>query len=135
MIQESRIARLDAEALEAEEKPRVQSEIACPDCHRVLWEIQEGGLLRFRCRTGHAYSPETLITTGNEAIEKALWEALRTLEERVALRRRLVRQARERRLESLAAHFETRLRESENLARTLRSALSERTVAPAGQRM
>lgn len=90
------------------------------------WEIQEGALLRFRCRTGHAYSPETLISAENESVEAALWEALRTLEERIALRRRLVRQARERNLTSLAAHFEKSLSESENHVEALRSMLLER---------
>ncbi|HKD11272.1 MAG TPA: chemotaxis protein CheB [Thermoanaerobaculia bacterium] len=123
MVEEDDIARIDPQTILRDDRPGVQSVIACPDCHGVLWEIQEGGLLRFRCRTGHAYSPETLISAENEQIEKALWEALRTLEERVALRRRLVRQAEERRLTALAAHFRERLKEAEALAETLRDAL------------
>lgn len=127
MVDETRIARIDPQTLLRDDRPGVQSVIACPDCHGVLWEIQEGGLLRFRCRTGHAFSPETLISAETEQIEKALWEALRTLEERVALRRRLVRQAEERRLTSLAKHFKERLKETESLAETLREALLQRT--------
>ena len=127
MVDETRIAWIDPQTLLRDDRPGVQSVIACPDCHGVLWEIQEGGLLRFRCRTGHAFSPETLISAETEQIEKALWEALRTLEERVALRRRLVRQAEERRLTSLAKHFKERLKETESLAETLREALLQRT--------
>jgi two-component system chemotaxis response regulator CheB len=125
MVHETRIARLDREAIETEDKPGVESSIACPDCRGVLWEIQENDLLRFRCRTGHAFSPETLLEAENEGIEKALWEALRSIEERASLRRRLVQQAKERRLDSLASHFEAKVQESENAVRSLRSLLLE----------
>ena len=79
-----------------------------------------------RCRTGHAFSPETLLDAQKEGIETALWEALRTIEERVALRRRLVEQARERRLNSLASHFEAQVNEGEKAAESLRSLLLQR---------
>jgi len=123
MIQETQIARLDPAELSNDQKPGVQSVVACPDCRGVLWEIQEGDLLRFRCRTGHAYSPETLFQAEDEGVEQALWEALRALEERVALRRRLARQARERRLHSLAADFEKRVSELESAVGGLRQLL------------
>jgi two-component system chemotaxis response regulator CheB len=126
MDHESRIARLDREALDTEDKPGVQSVVACPDCRGVLWEIQEGDLLRFRCRTGHAFSPETLLAAQGDGVETALWEALRAIEERVSLRRRLVRQARERRLDSLAGHFEARAREAEGAVEALRGLLLAR---------
>src|SRR5262249_54080642 len=85
MLQEPRIAKPAGFEIQNENKPGVSSVVACPDCRGVLWEIQEGDLLRFRCRTGHAYSPETLIRAEDEGVETALWEALRALEERVAL--------------------------------------------------
>jgi two-component system chemotaxis response regulator CheB len=125
MLHETRIVGLDPEALDTEEKPGVQSVVSCPDCRGVLWEIQENNLLRFRCRTGHAFSPETLLAAENEGVEKALWEALRSIEERVSLRRRLVEQAKERRLDSLASHFEAKVQESESAVRSLRSLLLE----------
>ena len=126
MIQETRIARLDLGEIENEDKPGVPSAVACPDCRGVLWEIQEGDLLRFRCRTGHAFSPETLLRAEDEGIERALWEALRALEERVSLRRRLVEQARERHLFSLAADFENRVSELERAATSLRALLLQK---------
>jgi two-component system, chemotaxis family, protein-glutamate methylesterase/glutaminase len=128
MIQETHIAKLDQRMLDTDDKPGVQSVVACPDCRGVLWEIQEGDLLRFRCRTGHAYSPETLLDAQNNGIETALWEAIRAIEERAALRRRLVDQAKERRLTSLASHFEQQAKEAEHAVEALRSLLLQRVT-------
>src|SRR5262252_6098153 len=36
------------------------SAFACPECHGVLWELEQGQLLRFRCRLGHAYTADAL---------------------------------------------------------------------------
>lgn len=57
------------------------SPYACPDCHGVLLEIEEGGRVRFRCHTGHAYSVESLLAAMNEGIEHAMFTAVRSLEE------------------------------------------------------
>ena len=57
------------------------SPYACPECHGVLLQLKEGGRVRFRCHTGHAYSVESLLADVSEGIEDALWNAIRTLEE------------------------------------------------------
>jgi two-component system, chemotaxis family, protein-glutamate methylesterase/glutaminase len=57
------------------------SVFACPECHGVLLQLKEGGPIRFRCHTGHAYSSESLVSGINEAIEEAVWNAIRALEE------------------------------------------------------
>ncbi|HKD19679.1 MAG TPA: chemotaxis protein CheB [Thermoanaerobaculia bacterium] len=132
MIQETKIARLDPGELDTENKPGVSSVVACPDCRGVLWEIQEGDLLRFRCRTGHAYSPETLLQAEDEGVEAALWEVLRALEERVSLRRRLVKQAKDRHLPSLASEFERRVSALERAAGGLRELLLRRADREVG---
>ena len=123
MVQETAIGRVDLRAVEDENRPGNPSEFGCPDCGGVLWEIEEGRLLRFRCRVGHAFSPETMTFAGDEAIEAALWEALRAIEERVALRRRLATQARERHLDALAEHFEKQIPEGEKHVTALRDML------------
>ena len=61
------------------------SKYTCPECHGVLVQIEEGGGVRFRCHTGHAYSPKSLLVEVNDAIDKGLWDAIRAIEERILL--------------------------------------------------
>jgi two-component system, chemotaxis family, protein-glutamate methylesterase/glutaminase len=65
------------------------SVFACPECHGVLWEVREGNLLQFRCRVGHTYGSDSLVVELSEASEAALWAALRALEEKAAMQRRI----------------------------------------------
>lgn len=48
-------------------------------------EIREGSRARFRCHTGHAYSPLTLLADIDRSIDDSLWHALRAIEERALL--------------------------------------------------
>ncbi|MFN6464573.1 MAG: chemotaxis protein CheB [Nostoc sp. DedVER02] len=87
---ESKIAQLDLETVENEAKrPGKPSTYGCPDCGGILWEVEEGNLLRFRCRTGHAFSAETLLATQSDKLEDALWIAFRALEEKASLSYRM----------------------------------------------
>jgi two-component system chemotaxis response regulator CheB len=65
------------------------SNYTCPECHGVLLQLKEGGILRFRCHTGHAYSAGTLLDEGQKMAEDSLWGAIRSLEERILLLRQL----------------------------------------------
>jgi len=69
------------------------SMFTCPYCHGTLWEVREGDLMRFRCRVGHAFSPESIRDAYTESVEGALWTAVRVLEESAALERRLAADA------------------------------------------
>ena len=42
----------------------------------------EGGLVRYHCRVGHAYSEDSMIIEQGSTVEAALWSALEALEER-----------------------------------------------------
>jgi two-component system chemotaxis response regulator CheB len=57
------------------------SSFACPECHGVLLQLKEGGRLRFRCHTGHAYSMDSLLAAIGDGIEDSMWNAIRALEE------------------------------------------------------
>jgi two-component system chemotaxis response regulator CheB len=65
------------------------SAFTCPDCGGTLWEVRDGELLRFRCRVGHIYSPTAMLDAEAEANERALWAAIRSLEESAAVSRRI----------------------------------------------
>jgi two-component system chemotaxis response regulator CheB len=90
---EVEIAVGDKGTMSAMDRIGRRSVLACPDCHGVLWEIEEGGLTRYRCHVGHAYAPESMAVALDENLGRALGSALRALEERVALVRKLHRQA------------------------------------------
>lgn len=70
------------------------SPYSCPDCHGVLLQLDDDGFIRFRCHTGHAYTVESLLATGASAIEDALWNTVRSIEERVMLLRFVAAHAR-----------------------------------------
>jgi two-component system chemotaxis response regulator CheB len=62
--------------------------IVCPECGGALWEIGTDPV-RFRCRVGHAYGMRSLLSANSTAVEQAMWAALRSLEERAALLKRI----------------------------------------------
>jgi two-component system chemotaxis response regulator CheB len=86
----------------------VESGLTCPECSGILREVREGDVLRFRCRVGHAYTSHTMLEAQGDAIERALWTAVRQLEERTVLIQKLASSARERGHEGVAAIFDDR---------------------------
>jgi two-component system chemotaxis response regulator CheB len=70
-----------------------RSVLACPDCHGVMWEIDEGDLIRYRCHQGHAYTAELMSVALDENVRRALASAQRALEERTALAEKLHKDA------------------------------------------
>src|SRR3954464_3726137 len=104
-------------------KVGVPSSIACPDCGGVLNEVHDDNMLRFRCRVGHAYAPETLYVEESTALEGALWAALRALEEQAALSRRMAARARDVGQAKSAHRYAERAETAESQARTVRGAL------------
>ena len=67
---------------------------ACPDCGGGLWNINKGGegqgkFDRYRCHIGHSYSEKDLVIKQSEIFETTLWTALRIMEERRNLLKKL----------------------------------------------
>jgi len=73
------------------------SQIVCPACQGSMTETIEGGLLRYRCHVGHAFSVDSLLAEQSESLEAALWASVRCLEESAQLADRLANTS-ERRL-------------------------------------
>src|SRR5262245_2011057 len=74
--------------------PGDQIPLACPECNGPLYELKDGELAQFKCFVGHRFSPESLGEEHAEALERALWTAIRKLKERVVLHQRLLEQKR-----------------------------------------
>ncbi|PWC33995.1 chemotaxis protein CheB [Azospirillum sp. TSO35-2] len=102
----------------------VPTTLSCPECGGGLSEIRDGPTLRFRCKVGHAYSLDAMNEAQAEAMEKALWVALRTHEDRVELFRRMADHARGRGHDRLAANWDRQMAEARNHADLLRQVLS-----------
>jgi two-component system chemotaxis response regulator CheB len=92
------------------------SGFACPDCHGALWELHEGELVRFRCRVGHAFLPQSLSAAMSEQLDEALWIALRSLRENAALCVRLAQRAETRSMRELGASYRERADEAQRRA-------------------
>ena len=69
--------------------PAQHSQIVCPSCQGSMTETVDGGLLRFRCHVGHAFSVDSLLAEQSESLEAALWASVRSLEESAQLADRL----------------------------------------------
>jgi two-component system chemotaxis response regulator CheB len=99
------------------------SSFLCPDCSGGLWEVKADNLIRYRCRVGHGYSAESLLASQEPAVERALWAAVRSLEDRAALGERLADAWRPRRAPNLVDHFSRLAEQSHANAAAIRSLL------------
>lgn len=106
------------------------SGFTCPDCGGALWETQDSGLARYRCRTGHAYSPESLIAEQSSGVDGAIWAALRSLEENADLARRMADRMQERGIARAEERYRERANEAERHAAILRSIVLAPVVEP-----
>lgn len=65
------------------------SEFSCPDCNGTMIAISEGN---YRCHVGHAWSADALLRARDKEVDGALWVAIRSLQEKAKLSRRLADQ-------------------------------------------
>ena len=106
-----------------------QSPFTCPDCGGALWEIKEGGLVRYRCHVGHGFNRDSLRDGMDEKLEDTLWSALRAIEENIELRSRMMEQTKQRRLTVFTATLEREIAGRKNKADALRELLMNRVEA------
>jgi two-component system chemotaxis response regulator CheB len=74
----------------------------CPECQGPLYECREGELVKYNCQIGHNFSPESLSESHTDALERALWIAMRTLNERIAIHEALAEQHKHQKNSDLA---------------------------------
>jgi two-component system chemotaxis response regulator CheB len=122
IVLEETLVAADRSASDAPQ-PGEPSGFSCPECNGVLWEETEGDVPRFRCRTGHQFSLETLLAAQSDSIEAALWSAVRALEERSAMLRRIAQRLSARGSPSAAFRYARQADQGIQHALALRHAL------------
>ncbi len=100
-----------------------RSALTCPECDGVLWEIQEGDGLRYRCHIGHAFTTELVNIALEDAVSRALAVALRSFEERAEIAHNLERQALSRSQPASAKMWRQRIGEIDSQAEIIRDAI------------
>jgi two-component system chemotaxis response regulator CheB len=134
LLVENRIAAMSAEPDAASRLAgAVPSGLSCPSCDGVLFEVPGEPAPRFRCRIGHAWSPRSLTVEQNTEAEDALWVALRAIEEKTALLRRLAERADEHGQHRSARYHRQRVAESERSAERVRELIRAEAELPAEQ--
>jgi two-component system chemotaxis response regulator CheB len=110
--------------------PGSPTALTCPDCGGALWEQVEGELVRYRCHVGHAYTVDSMIGAQAALVETALWTAVRALEEKAQLSRRLAERSRRRGLDRLAQRYAEGVQSAELGSSSIRQLLLKGTADP-----
>lgn len=81
---------------------------ACPDCGGGLWYLENGSsnVNRYRCHIGHAYSEKDLVVKQSEVLESTLWIALRIMEERRNLLKKMEEDSEKKGYKRMASGYE-----------------------------
>ena len=95
----------------------------CPDCHGVLARLKDGKLNRFRCHTGHAFSPDTLLNSVTEIVEQSLWDAVRGIDETIMMLNEMGDHFADHNQPTVAAKYFQKAREASERADIVRSAI------------
>jgi two-component system chemotaxis response regulator CheB len=104
--QMSEVVDRDMESQAEDHRGGEVSVFSCPECGGALWQVNERGTVRFRCHVGHAYHGELLLSEQTDALEAALWTAVRTFREKSVLANQLARIEREKGDTASASRFE-----------------------------
>jgi len=103
---------------------RAYSQLSCPDCDGPLYSSFNDGAQTFDCLVGHRWSPQALFEEQSASVERALWLAVRVLEQRGKLAGRLSAAARERSHPLTADQFGTVEEEARQAAQAIREVAS-----------
>jgi two-component system chemotaxis response regulator CheB len=98
--------------------------ILCPECGGTLFSDDEAGVHHFHCHSGHKYSVRSLLAAHAESVERAMWTAVRSLEDRATLLRRMAQRAETQGAAYSQHRFEAQARASEEQAQSIRDAVA-----------
>jgi two-component system, chemotaxis family, protein-glutamate methylesterase/glutaminase len=97
----------------------------CPECHGALVKLEEGGLVRYRCHTGHAFTTSALLASITEAVEATLWKAMRGVEEQAMMLEHIAKHLSGAGRSDSAEQFLTKAREARDRAQVIHDSLPE----------
>lgn len=101
------------------------TKLMCPECGGPMWAVDAERSPRFRCYLGHAVTAEALLAEQSDNLERALWAAVRTLQERAATLETLGRGSQQSGLLHAHASFRDQSQEARDHADSLRRFLLE----------
>lgn len=114
---ETELAGLLAGDPETDIRTRGYSGLTCPDCGGPLYT---GAERTYDCLVGHRWSPQSLFEEHSASVERALWLAVRALDERGRLAGRLASEAGDRGHRITAGQFSTAAKEAQDAADAIR---------------
>ena len=96
----------------------------CPECGGPLSEFNGDRVPYYRCRVGHAYSPQSMLGAQQELVENSLWAAVVSLQQQAEINRRLAHDARQAGRKHSAPHFQDRAKNAARHAEVVQSMLT-----------
>jgi two-component system, chemotaxis family, protein-glutamate methylesterase/glutaminase len=97
--------------------------LVCPECGGRIAEEVRDGVPVLSCHVGHVYGPDSFVAEQADATERALWTAIRALEDRRATLQRMAEQAIRRGRSRSAAHFARQAVDAGEQAQAVRATL------------
>src|SRR5262245_15916099 len=92
--------------------PSAPTVFRCPECGGAMWELEDGRATAYACHVGHTYSVDSMLNATDNEVERALWTAVRMLEEKAELVSRLSERMREGGNVRSEARFESRAKDA-----------------------
>jgi two-component system chemotaxis response regulator CheB len=124
---ENRMVSRDSEMEDLEHLGQPSS-LTCPECAGTLWEIGRGSPIRYRCHTGHAFTAKVLEALQRDAVEDAMWGAVRALHEQERLFTRLLDMERKAGHAERAAEYQAKAANARTHSQTLREVIAARAL-------
>jgi two-component system chemotaxis response regulator CheB len=128
---EAAVAAQEHSTMKNEDRLGELSVFTCPECHGPLWEIEDGEMLRYRCHTGHAFTPDAMMEAQSAEADEILWSLLRAHQQRAEFTQRMAEREKTRDRAHLATQLSERAKEYEEDAAVIERILESRQGAVA----